>query len=82
MLEDKYIGLILALSSTVAIGSSFIITKMVHSALSNASWATSFIPSLPLSLRASTTQEIEGARILKLPMITHTSKIPYGGQGW
>ena len=30
MLEDKYIGLALAVSGTVAIGSSFIITKKVH----------------------------------------------------
>lgn len=31
MLEDKYIGLALAVSSSVAIGTSFIITKKVRS---------------------------------------------------
>lgn len=30
MLEEKYIGLALAVSGTVAIGSSFIITKKVN----------------------------------------------------
>jgi hypothetical protein len=33
MVEDKYVGLALAVSGTVAIGSSFIITKKVHAAL-------------------------------------------------
>ncbi|KAH9989204.1 magnesium transporter NIPA-domain-containing protein [Russula vinacea] len=32
MVEDKYVGLALAVSGTVAIGSSFIITKKVHAA--------------------------------------------------
>jgi len=33
MVEDKYVGLALAVSGTVAIGSSFIITKKVHDIL-------------------------------------------------
>jgi hypothetical protein len=33
MVEDKYIGLALAVSGTVAIGSSFIITKKVIAAV-------------------------------------------------
>ena len=32
MVEDKYVGLALAVSGTVAIGSSFIITKKVYTA--------------------------------------------------
>ena len=34
MVEDKYVGLALAVSGTVAIGSSFIITKKVRDILS------------------------------------------------
>jgi hypothetical protein len=82
MLEDKYIGLALALSSTIAIGSSFIITKMVTFRPFKCQSGDLIYLVCALSLRASTTQEREGTRILKLPMIMHTSKIPYGGQGW
>ncbi len=33
MVEDKYIGLLLAMSSSLAIGTSFIITKKVRPSL-------------------------------------------------
>ena len=76
MVEDKYVGLALAVSGTVAIGSSFIITKKVrHRPLVVGR------PHHP-SPRASTRQEKEGIRILKRQMTTRTLEIPFGGQGW
>ena len=44
MVEDKYVGLALAVSGTVAIGSSFIITKKVYPRPLAVSRTTSFIP--------------------------------------
>lgn len=76
MVEDKYVGLALAVSGTVAIGSSFIITKKVRNTLSDDRH-----PYLP-SRRASMKQETErGTLILKHLMTTLTSKILSGGQG-
>jgi hypothetical protein len=76
MVEDKYIGLALAVSGTVAIGSSFIITKKVHAAILQSD------DLLTSSRRASMKQEREETRILKHLMTTLTSKILSGGQGW
>jgi hypothetical protein len=77
MVEDKYVGLALAVSGTVAIGSSFIITKKVH-ARPFAVVRPAYLP-LP---RASMKPETEGTRILRHLMTTLTSKTPSGGQGW
>jgi hypothetical protein len=76
MVEDKYVGLALAVSGTVAIGSSFIITKKVRNSSSDDHQL--YLP----SRRASMKQETEGTLILKHLMTTLTSKIPSGGQGW
>ena len=76
MVEDKYVGLALAVSGTVAIGSSFIITKKVRNSPSDDHHLY-----LPLR-RDSMKQEIEDTHILKHLMTTLTSKIPSGGQGW
>jgi hypothetical protein len=77
MLEDKYIGLALAVSGTVAIGSSFIITKkacLVYSLL---------LVGRPLTKpRVLMMQQTEGAHIRKHPMTTHTSETLYGGRAW
>ena len=77
MVEDKYVGLALAVSGTVAIGSSFIITKKVRDI-----YLLSDDQLYPPSRRASTKQETEGTLIPKHLMTTLTSKIPSGGQGW
>jgi hypothetical protein len=77
MVEDKYVGLALAVSGTVAIGSSFIITKKVPVA-SLQSYELFYHP----PLRASMKQEREGIRILKHRMTTLTSKIRFGGWEW
>jgi hypothetical protein len=77
MLEDKYIGLALAVSGTVAIGSSFIITK-------KAGLIYSPLPvGRPLTKpRVLMMQQIEGAHTRKHPMTTHTSGTLYGGRAW
>ena len=77
MVEDKYVGLALAVSGTVAIGSNFIITKKVR-----VIYLLSDDQLYPPSRRASTKQETEGTFIPKHPMTTLNSKISSGGQGW
>lgn len=67
MVDDKYVGLALAVSGTVAIGSSFIITKKVRNIL-----LSSGIRLHLASRRASMKQEREGTVILKHPMTTLT----------
>jgi hypothetical protein len=67
MVDDKYVGLALAVSGTVAIGSSFIITKKVRDILLSSDVRLH----LP-SRRASMKQEREGTVILKHPMTTLT----------
>lgn len=77
MLEERYIGLALAVSGTVAIGSSFIITKKACPR------NPPFLVGRPLtSPRVSTMQQTEGAHTHTHPMIMHTSKTLFGGQAW
>lgn len=74
MVEDKYVGLALAVSGTVAIGSSFIITKKVPVA-SLQSYEHFYHPPHRVSMK----QEKEGIRTLRHRMTTLISKIRFGG---
>jgi hypothetical protein len=67
MVDDKYVGLALAVSGTVAIGSSFIITKKVRG-IPKPSDDHLYLPSRRVSMK----QEREGTVILKHLMTTLT----------
>jgi hypothetical protein len=74
MVEDKYIGLALAVSSSLAIGTSFIITKKVGQQRS-----AQHLPCSP-DTRASTTLENEALIIRRHPTVYRICEILYGGQ--
>lgn len=73
MVEDKYIGLLLALGGSVGIGSSFILTKKVRA-------YTSQFPRPYSQLTGRVLCKPARRRLMLLRRIaTHTSKVHYGG---
>ena len=81
MVDDKYIGLALAISSSFAIGSSFIITKKVdysHLITNGRTVRLVFLPYRDLTRRRGIMQHSRPTPL----SVMRTYKILSGGLGW